>query len=108
MLYRFKSRATGDLVMLEATGRRVLEILGKDPSAPGIITAAQLPAAVAALHEAVRADDAERERLEREAQARDEPLPEQADRVTLRMRTTPFIEMLQHAMKEAVDVVWGV
>ncbi len=108
MLYRFKSRATGDLVMLEAAGRRVLEILGKDPAGPGIITQAQLPAAVAALQEAVRADEAQRERLAREAQARDEALPEVADRVTLRMRTAPFIEMLQHAMQAGVDVVWGV
>ncbi|MDW8337472.1 MAG: DUF1840 family protein, partial [Tepidimonas sp.] len=35
MLYRFKSKATGDVVMLEPNGRRVLEILGKDPDAPG-------------------------------------------------------------------------
>lgn len=108
MLYRFKSRATGDLVMLEASGRRVLEILGKDPSGPGILTPAQMPAGVSALQEAVRADDAERERLAREAQERDETLPEPADRVTLRMRTAPFIEMLQHCMREDTEVVWGV
>lgn len=108
MLYRFKSRATGDLVMLEASGRRVLEILGKDPSAPGIITAAQMPAAVAALQAAVRADETERERRAQEAQARDEVLPEPLDQVTLRMRAAPFIDMLQHAMKEDVEVVWGV
>ncbi len=108
MLYRFKSRATSDLVMLEPSGRRVLEILGKDPDGPGIITAAQLPSAVAALQDAVRADEAERERLAREAQARDEPVAEPPDRVTLRMRAAPFIDMLQHAMNEDVDVVWGV
>ena len=61
MLFKFKSRATADLVMLEATGRRVLEILGKDPAAPGILLADQMPAAVAALQEAVRADEVERE-----------------------------------------------
>ena len=36
-LYRFKSRETGDLVMLQPHGQRILEILGKDPQAPGII-----------------------------------------------------------------------
>jgi hypothetical protein len=35
MLYKFKSRSTGDLIMLEVNGRQVLEILGKDPDAPG-------------------------------------------------------------------------
>ena len=108
MLYRFKSRATADLVMLEPAGRRVLEILGKDPASPGILLADQMPAAVAALQEAVRADDAERERLAREAQERDEVLPEAADRVTLRMRCAPFIEMVQHSLKERADIVWGV
>jgi hypothetical protein len=33
MLYKFKSRSTGDLIMLEVNGRQVLEILGKDPDA---------------------------------------------------------------------------
>ncbi|WP_342131309.1 DUF1840 domain-containing protein [Hydrogenophaga sp. OTU3427] len=108
MLYRFKSRATADLVMLEASGRRVLEILGKDPGAPGILLVAQMPAAVSALQEAVRADEAERERQAREAQDRDEPLPEPADSVTLRMRCAPFIEMVQHSLKEQADIVWGV
>ena len=42
MLYRFKSRATADLVMLEASGRRVLEILGKDPASPGILLTAHM------------------------------------------------------------------
>ena len=41
MLYKFKSRSTGDLIMLEVNGRQVMEILGKDPDAPGIIEAAE-------------------------------------------------------------------
>lgn len=108
MLYRFKSRATADLVMLEASGRRLLELLGKNPDAPGVITVAQMPDAVAALSAAVVADEAERARLAQEAQARDEPPPEPADKVTLRMRVAPFIEMLHHCMREKSDVVWGV
>ena len=108
MLYRFKSRATADVVMLEASGRRLLEILGKDADAPGVITVAQMPAAVAALQAAVAADDAERARQAQEAEARDEVLPEPAERVTLRMRAAPFIDMLQHCMREESDVVWGV
>ena len=108
MLYRFKSRATADVVMLEASGRRLLEILGKDADAPGVITVAQMPAAVAALQAAVAADDAERARQAQEAEARDEALPEPAERVTLRMRVAPFIDMLQHCMREESDVVWGV
>ena len=37
MLYKFKSKAAGDLIMLEPNGRRVLQIIGKDPQPQGII-----------------------------------------------------------------------
>ncbi|HYF41680.1 MAG TPA: DUF1840 family protein, partial [Ramlibacter sp.] len=37
MLYKFKSKAAGDLIMLEPNGRRVLEIIGKDAGPKGII-----------------------------------------------------------------------
>ncbi|MEN9376283.1 MAG: hypothetical protein RL710_1440, partial [Pseudomonadota bacterium] len=30
MLYKFKSKITGDVIMLQPNGRRVLEIIGKD------------------------------------------------------------------------------
>ena len=37
MLYKFKTKAAGDLIMLEADGRRLLEIIGKDPGPTGIM-----------------------------------------------------------------------
>ena len=38
MLYKFKSKATGDLIMLQPNGKSVLEIIGKDAAAAsGII-----------------------------------------------------------------------
>lgn len=107
MLYRFKSKATGDVVMLEANGKQVLEILGKDPSGPGILLCSQMPAAIEALQAAVVQEEAEQARQRQEAEAAGEPLPE-TDRISLRTRVTPFIEMLRHSMREACDVVWGV
>lgn len=106
-LYRFKSRETGDLVMLEPHGRRILEILGKDPAQPGVIQARQMDAAVQALREAVVAEEAEHQRLKQEAQARGEAPPE-FEPVTLRLRSAPFIEMLQRCQKAEVEIVWGV
>ena len=50
MPYKFKSRSTADLLMLEATGRQILKIIGKDPDAPhGIITVEQIPGVIAKL-----------------------------------------------------------
>ena len=53
MLFKFKSQATSDLIMLEANGRRVLEIIGKDAGPKGIILPEQMPAAIAALEAAI-------------------------------------------------------
>lgn len=106
-LYRFKSRETGDLVMLQPHGQRILEILGKDPSGPGVVMPAEMPAAVQALRAAAVAEEAEHKRLTEEAQAKGE-LPPNFESVSLRMRAAPFIEMLERCEKAKVEVVWGV
>lgn len=106
-LYRFKSRETADLVMLEPHGRRVLEILGKDPDQPGIIVPDQMPGAIAALRAAVAEEEAHQRQQREEAEARGEATP-QFDPVSLRLRTTPFIDMLERCAKARVEVVWGV
>jgi hypothetical protein len=106
-LYRFKSRETGDLVMLEPTGQRVLDILGKDPSGPGIILPKQMAAAVQALRDAVVQEEAEQKRLKEEAEANGD-LPPEFDVVSLRLRCAPFIEMLQRCEQAGVEIVWGV
>lgn len=108
MLYTFRSRATADLIMLEAPGRQLLQIIGKPPEAPGIVTVAQLPAAIAAVEAAVVQDEA----LRRAQQAQepseggegDGAAPQEA--VRLRQRATPFIEMLRRAQAAEVDVTW--
>ncbi|MBL8390147.1 MAG: DUF1840 domain-containing protein [Hydrogenophaga sp.] len=106
-LFRFKSRETGDLVMLAPSGKRILEILGKDPSVSGIIRPEEMAGAIEALRAAVLAEEASQQRAREEAQAQGEPAP-QFDAVSLRMRSAPFIEMLQRCVKADVEVVWGV
>ena len=48
MLYKFKSKVTGDVIMLQPNGQRVLEIIGKhsaaEPSTKGILLPEQMPA----------------------------------------------------------------
>lgn len=106
-LYRFKSRETGDLVMLEPHGRRILEIIGKDPAAAGVILPQQMPAAEKALRDAVVLEEADQQRQREEALVNEEP-PPQFDTVSLRLRSTPFIEMMQRCEKAGVEMVWGV
>lgn len=102
MLYKFKSKAAGDVIMLEPTGRRILQIIGKEPGAKGIILPADMPGAMAALQEAVREEEAKM----REARERGDVLPE--DAVILRQRAAPFIDMLRRCQSEDREIVWGV
>lgn len=106
-LYRFKSRETGDLVMLQPHGQRILDIIGKDPTGSGILRPVEMHDAVEALRQAVQAEEALQQRLKDEAEARGEVAPA-FDPVNLRVRSTPFIEMLLRCEKAGVDVVWGV
>ena len=108
MLYKFKSRAAADLIMLEPNGRRVLQIVGKPVEAKqGILQPAEIPAAIAALEAAIAHEEAERRAAEAEAAAKGEELPE-PEGVSLRQRATPFIDMLRRCEKAGKEVVWGV
>ena len=43
MLYKFKSKAAGDLILLEPAGNRLLQILGREPSPQGIFEWEHMP-----------------------------------------------------------------
>ena len=53
MIYKFKSKAAGDLIFLPENARQILSILGKTEAAQGIIEPAAMAAAVQALQAAV-------------------------------------------------------
>ncbi len=113
MLYHFKSKVTGDLIMLEPNGRRILEIMGKVPDTNGIIQPFQMPGAIAALEAAIREDavQASLNQGDLDAGAVRDAVAEQAVReemVTLRQRARPMMEMLQRCHQSQADIVWGV
>lgn len=108
MPYKFKSRATADLIMLDANGRKLLEIIGKSPDeASGIITVEQIPAAIAAL-EAAAAEEAARLKTETEEDAVQEGAQASAakDGVGLSQRIVPFVDMLRRSAAEGKEVTW--
>ncbi len=107
MLYKFKSKAAGDLIMMGPSGDQVLRIVGKDPAPKGIIEPDAMPAAIAALERAVAEEEAARERAEREAEAEGRTLAPR-EGVSLRQRAWPMVEMLRRAQAAGHDIVWGV
>jgi hypothetical protein len=107
MIYKFKSKASGDILMMGPTGDALMRALGRSPAPKGIIEPADMPAAMAAIEQAVLADEAARAEAEREAAARGEKLaPREA--VSLRQRLWPMRDMLQRSSAANVPVVWGV
>jgi hypothetical protein len=111
MLYKFKSKNTGDIIMLQASGQQVLQIIGKasdgNAAEKGIILPEQMPAAISALQAAVVQEEADRAAAMAEALANNEPVPHFAA-IALRQRTQPFIQMLQRCQQDGDEVVWGV
>jgi Domain of unknown function (DUF1840) len=109
-MYKFKSRAAGDLIMLEPNGRQILAIIGKldSPAAhQGILLPVEMPAAIAALQAAVAEDEARRTQLTQQAQTAGETPPSFSG-ISLRLRTVPFIEMIQRCHRADKEIVWGV
>ncbi len=107
MLYKFKSKAAGDLIMLEPNGRRVLQIVGKDPGPQGIILPEDMPGAIAALEQAIAREEAEHKAIIDEAKAKGQVAPT-FDAVSLRQRAVPFLDMLRRCSQADKEIVWGV
>jgi hypothetical protein len=107
MLYKFKSKATGDVIMTSTHGDELMRAMGREPAAQGIVNVADMPAVLAALEQAVDAAEAVRRQAEADAAAEGRQLPP-FDGVSLRQRFWPFIEMLRRAHGENAVVVWGV
>lgn len=107
MLYKFKSKAAGDLIMLEPNGRRVLEIIGKDAGPKGIILPEQMSGAISALEGAIAKEESDQKALAEEAKSKGQTAPK-FDGVTLRQRAVPFLDMLRRCQQAGQEIVWGV
>ena len=107
MLYKFRSKAAGDVIMTGPNGDELLRALGRQPASQGIIETAALAGAVAAIERAIAADEAARADAERAAAAEGQKLGPR-EGVTLRQRAWPMIEMMKRAIEDDADIVWGV
>lgn len=102
----FKSKATGNLVMVSAHADALLQSLGKPPlsaSPQGILEPQDMPVALAILNGLptdVPPPDAAQE---------DDEAPRGADEpVSLRKRAWPLIQMIERAQAANEPIVWGV
>ena len=120
MLYKFKSSASGDVIMLAAHGDALLRVLGREPAPRGIIEVPAMALAIEQIQAAVQAaaatpDDPNRSNTANQAnQANQANKANKADdgdqepTVGLRQRWWPMLQMLQRSLAERVPIVWGV
>ena len=94
MIYKFKSKAAGDVIMLQPQGEQLLRLIGREPAAKGIIEVAEMPAAIRALQDAAAQGDT--------AEADGE------HGVGLKQRVWPMIEMMKRTHAAGEPIVWGV
>jgi hypothetical protein len=102
MLYKFRSKAAGDVIMLGPNGDQVLRLIGREPAPKGIFEVAHMPAVIAALESAVAQDEAARH-----DEGADEPARGKGDGVTLRQRVWPLVDMLKRAQAAREPITWG-
>jgi cyclopropane-fatty-acyl-phospholipid synthase len=103
VLYKFRSKAAGDVIMLGPNGDQVMRLLGREPAPKGIFEVEHMPRLLALLEQAVAADEAARA----QAGGADASTPAKKDGVTLRQRVWPLVEMLRRCQTAREVIVWG-
>lgn len=105
----FKSKASGDVIMFAEVAMQMMQLMGKEVTAQGIVTVEQLPEAIAGLRAALEADRvAHRQLLQAEPEAEMKGAPANGQRVSLTQRAIPLLELLERAQGKRVPVLWGV
>lgn len=110
MLYKFKSKVTSDVIMLEPNGQEILQIIGKfsaETPHKGIIQPEDMPLAIQKLEEAIaKADSHNQENQSHDMQEDSRSNAPQS--VQLHQRAAPFLELLKRCRAQQHPIVWGV
>ena len=104
----FRSDAAADIMMFDDVARRMMEIMGREFSTRGIITAEQLPEAIARLKAAIAEDRARHAGEYDPPETEETPGGGQRAYVGLAQRAVPLVEMFGYALKAGKPVMWGV
>ena len=114
MLVTFKSKAAAEVMMYEEHAKRILDLLHKDVKR-GVITAAEMPHAVATLEADIAesrahlaSEEVQRDVLAHHGNSGDDNEHDHIEFVSFATRAYPLLEMLRAAQSEGCDVMWGV
>lgn len=113
MIVIFQSPASGDVIMFGDVAKRMMTLMGKEPTDKGIVTVEQLPEAIARIKAAIEADKQQRAGKNPEDLPQTEPdgsgsPGSSRPYVSLTQRALPLLELLEWSLKKKKPVVWGV
>jgi hypothetical protein len=105
MIYKFKSKATGDVIMTGPIGDRVLRAMGREPTSQGIFEASALDSLLAALQRSITTEElgAAKGGGGSDASANEDT----AQRLGLKERAWPLMEMMKRSLGAGADITWG-
>lgn len=117
MLVRLTSSTSGEMIMFAEHAHVLFEWIGKECTAHGVFTTAQLPEAIARLRRGVEEEKLAAKRLAEELRAaRKKPAEDEDDAekkekpaeevVTLGQRAQPLIHLMEWTLKEEGFIVW--
>ena len=111
MTVRFRSKAGGDILMLDAHAHALHRLIGRAPSGQGILEPKDMAQALQALDAAFAADEAARAATGEDDTAVDvdSPAADAArDPLPLKRRLWPMRELVRRSLADQVPIVWGV
>jgi hypothetical protein len=108
MLFRFKSKSSPDLIMLEVHARHILEMMGKEAVEKGIVCHEDLPEALQRLEQALLVLKHDRNHAQQEPSTEETSLKEPThDDVSWSQRAQPMLKMIRLALVEKASITWG-
>ena len=106
MIYKFQSKAAGDIIMLGPHGDQVMTWLGRQPANQGIFEVHDLARLIATLEAAVAEAPAPSTRADAK-QDDDVNADVRGQAVGQRARVWPLVEMMRRALAAREPIVWG-
>jgi hypothetical protein len=108
MIVTFQSQAAQDVIMFGDVAYRLMEIMGHEAAAKGIVTVEQLPDAIARLRAAITADKQQQAATPEDESPQADSQSESRQLVSLAQRAVPLLDMLQWSLRKNKPVMWGV
>lgn len=100
MLVTFSTKSYSDIMMFDDIATRLLTMMGHSATIPGAVVAADVPAALAKLKNALQIAPDAQSMAAAKADDEDNHL------VSLRHRALPLVELLENAVSRHADVMW--